>query len=57
MMLSQTFPAYQDNASALITRVISVIEPTIVIILSVLVGLVLLSVMMPLLGVLADIAM
>ena len=48
---------YQDNASALITRVISVIEPTIVIILSVLVGLVLLSVMMPLLGVLADIAM
>ena len=55
MMLLQTFPA--ANASALITRVISVIEPTIVIILSVLVGLVLLSVMMPLLGVLADIAM
>ena len=48
---------YQNNASALITRVISVIEPTIVIILSLLVGLVLLSVMMPLLGVLADIAM
>ena len=48
---------YQDNASALITRVISVIEPTIVIILSLLVGLVLLSVMMPLLGILADIAM
>ena len=48
---------YQDNASALITHVISVIEPTIVIILSLLVGLVLLSVMMPLLGVLADIAM
>ena len=47
----------QNHASALITRVISVIEPTIVIILSVLVGLVLLSVMMPLLGVLADIAM
>ena len=48
---------YQDNASALITHVISVIEPTIVIILSLLVGLVLLSVMMPLLGILADIAM
>lgn len=47
---------YQDNASALITRVISIIEPTIVIILSILVGLVLLSVMMPLLGVLADFA-
>lgn len=47
---------YQENATALITRVISIIEPTIVIILSILVGLVLLSVMMPLLGVLADFA-
>ena len=41
----QTFPA------------VSIVEPTIVILLSLLVGLVLLSVMMPLLGILSDFAM
>ena len=40
----------------MISQAISVVEPTIVILLSLLVGLVLLSVMMPLLGILSDIA-
>ena len=40
----------------MIYQAISVVEPTIVIFLSLLVGLVLLSVMMPLLGILSDIA-
>lgn len=46
---------YQEKAVDRISGTISVIEPTIVIILSLLVGLVLLSVMMPLLGILSDI--
>jgi len=41
----------------LISQAVSVVEPTIVILLSLLVGLVLLSVMMPLLGILSDFAM
>lgn len=46
---------YQEKAIDTISGTVSVIEPTIVIILSLLVGLVLLSVMMPLLGILSDI--
>ena len=48
---------YREKAVDLISEAIGVVEPTIVIILSLLVGLVLLSVMMPLLGILSDIAM
>lgn len=45
---------YQENSIALISQAISILEPTIVIILTVLVGLVLLSVMIPLLGILSE---
>lgn len=45
---------YQDESSSQIEHAVSIIEPSIVIILSVLVGLVLLSVMMPLLGILSE---
>ena len=48
---------YREKAVDLISEAISIVEPTIVIILSLLVGLVLLSVMMPLLGILSDIAL
>lgn len=45
---------YREDSLSRISRIISVVEPTIVITLSVLVGLVLLSVMMPLLGILSE---
>jgi type IV pilus assembly protein PilC len=45
---------YEEASLAHVSRVISYVEPTIVILLSILVGLVLLSVMMPLLGLLAE---
>lgn len=48
---------YTEKALNLISQAVSVVEPTIVILLSLLVGLVLLSVMMPLLGILSDFAM
>ena len=46
---------YQDDLDESIQNAISVIEPTLVAILSILVGLILLSVMMPLLGILSGI--
>ena len=46
---------YNERTSATISHIVSVVEPTLVIILSLLVGLVLLSVMMPLLGILSEI--
>ena len=54
--LNQLSVKYREKAVDLISEAISIVEPTIVIILSLLVGLVLLSVMMPLLGILSDIA-
>ncbi len=45
---------YQEESTNLIDEAISVLEPTIVIVMTLLVGLVLLSVMMPLLGVLSE---
>ena len=48
---------YTEKSVGLISQAVSVVEPTIVILLSLLVGLVLLSVMMPLLGILSDFAM
>ncbi len=46
---------YRDSSLNITGNIISVVEPTIVIIFSLLVGLVLLSVMMPLLGILSEI--
>ena len=48
---------YTERSIELISQAVSIVEPTIVILLSLLVGLVLLSVMMPLLGILSDFAM
>ena len=48
---------YTKRSIDLISQAVSIVEPTIVILLSLLVGLVLLSVMMPLLGILSDFAM
>lgn len=48
---------YTEKSINLISQAVSIVEPTIVILLSLLVGLVLLSVMMPLLGILSDFAM
>ena len=48
---------YTEKSIDLISQAVSIVEPTIVILLSLLVGLVLLSVMMPLLGILSDFAM
>ena len=45
---------YSEDSIARIQQIISILEPTIVIILTLMVGLVLLSVMLPLLGVLAE---
>lgn len=53
-VLEKLAQRYRDNAVSLISRAVSVVEPTIVIVLSLLVGLVLLSVMMPLLGILSE---
>ena len=55
--LSRLSVKYREKAVDLISEAIAIVEPTIVIILSLLVGLVLLSVMMPLLGILSDIAL
>ncbi|MGI6069638.1 MAG: type II secretion system F family protein [Blautia sp.] len=46
---------YRESSLARMEKVISVIEPTLVILLSLLVGLILFSVMMPLLGILSEI--
>ena len=48
---------YTERSIDLISQAVSIVEPTIVILLSLLVGLVLLSVMMPLLGILSDFVM
>ena len=45
---------YQERALELVSQAVSILEPTIVILLSLLVGMVLLSVMMPLLGLLSQ---
>lgn len=45
---------YEEKSLSKIAHIVSVLEPTIVIVLSLLVGMVLLSVMMPLLGLLSE---
>ena len=46
---------YQDEVDSTITRSLSVLEPTLVVILSVIVGIILLSVMLPLMGIMSGI--
>ena len=46
---------YEKKSTDSVSHIVSILEPTIVIVLSILVGLVLLSVMMPLLGLLSEI--
>lgn len=53
-MMEQIADKYQDEVDAEIGSAIALIEPTIVIILSVIVGVVLLSVMLPLMGIMAE---
>ena len=45
---------YEEKSLGTVSHIVSILEPTIVIVLSPLVGLVLLSVMMPLLGLLSE---
>ena len=45
---------YEEKSLGTVSHIVSILEPTIVIVLSLLVGLVLLSVMMPLLGLLSE---
>ena len=45
---------YEEKSLGTVSHIVSILEPTIVIALSFLVGLVLLSVMMPLLGLLSE---
>lgn len=53
-VMSRLSTRYEEKSLSSISHIVSVLEPTIVIILSLLVGLVLLSVMMPLLGLLSE---
>ena len=46
---------YQDEVDSSITRALSVLEPTLVVILSIIVGVILLSVMLPLMGIMSGI--
>ena len=46
--------SYEEKSVGAISHIVSILEPTIVIVLSLLVGLILLSVMMPLLGLLSE---
>lgn len=54
-VMSTLAKRYRENALAVTGNLVSIVEPTIVILFSLLVGLVLLSVMMPLLGILSEI--
>ena len=46
---------YQDEVDAEVTRLVSLVEPTLVAVFSVLVGFILLSVMLPLMGIMSSI--
>ena len=47
--------AYEDEIDTRMNRLISILEPTLVAILSIIVGMILLSVMLPLLGIMSNI--
>ena len=53
-VLKQLSVTYQDEVSESITRFLNIIEPTIVTFLSVIVGIILLSVMLPIVSVLSS---
>lgn len=53
-VMSRLANRYNERSISAVSQIISIVEPTIVIALSILVGLVLLSVMMPLLGILSQ---
>lgn len=55
VVLSKIADSYEKNTDRKIQSIISVLEPTLVIILSIIVGLILLSVILPLMGIMASI--
>ena len=54
LLLFAMYVLYEEKSTDAVSHIVSILEPTIVIVLSILVGLVLLSVMMPLLGLLSE---
>ena len=54
-VLEKISVSYQEEADAKLQNLISMLEPTLVAILSILVGMILLSVMLPLVGIMSNI--
>lgn len=54
-VMKQIADHYEDETDEQLTRIISIIEPTLVIILSLIVGIILLSVLLPLMGIMSSI--
>lgn len=54
-LMEKIAAAYEEEIDQRLARIISVLEPTLVVILSIIVGLILLSVMLPLLGIMSGI--
>ena len=54
-LMEKISSTYEEEIDQRLARLISVLEPTLVVILSVIVGLILLSVMLPLLGIMSGI--
>lgn len=55
VVLSKIADSYEKNSDRKMQTIISIIEPTLVIILSIIVGLILLSVILPLMGIMSSI--
>ena len=55
MVLRKLASRYEEEVDARVARMLSVLEPTLVAILAVVVGIILLSVMLPLMGVMSSI--
>lgn len=55
MVLRKIADRYEENTNCRLQSIIAVLEPTLVIILSVIVGLILLSVILPLMGIMTSI--
>ena len=54
-LMERISASYEDEINASMSRALSILEPALVAILSVIVGLILLSVMLPLLGIMSNI--
>ena len=54
-VMAQIAALYQDEIDARLTHILSVLEPTLVIVLSLIVGVILFSVMLPLMGIMSGI--